>query len=162
MQLTQGKQQILLAQKFNVIPGLRGTRVHEIPALVVQPRDLKQVDDVVDVPLLEAKGHDGPGEVGVALKVVAAAAEHGVDIRVAASAQQVVHAAARLVDPVPGQRVGDDGGQRSHVRQAGPQPVVRGHVRRVQLLCAAGPEALAGVVRIPDVEVACGAFSVRL
>ena len=163
MTRTQRHQKILLCEKLDTVHLLRRAGVHKVAALLVEARDLKDVDDVVDVALTEAKLHDGPGQVGVAVIVVAAVAalgagtgtgEDGVDVGVAARPQQVVDPPAVLVDAVPCQRVVDDGGQRSHVGQARPQPVVGAHVRGVKLPCARGPEALARVMGVPDIQVA--------
>lgn len=96
----------------------------------------------------------------MAVEVVLRARQHGVDVRVAARAQQVVHAAAVLVAAVPGEAVGDDCDERPHVGEAGPEAVVGGDVGGVKLARAGGPEAFAGVVAVPDVEVTfCGVVS---
>jgi hypothetical protein len=153
-QLTQSHEQVLLGQKFERIPLLRGRWAHKVPPLSIQPRDLKDVEHVVDIRLGEAKRGDGAREVGVAVKVVLRARQHRVDVGVAARAQQVVRAAAVLVVAVPRQSVVNDGGEGPHVWQAGPQAVVSRDVRGVQLARAGGPEALTRVVPVPDVEVA--------
>lgn len=165
---TQRHQKVLLREKLDTVQLVRGAGVHEVAALLVEARDLKNIDDVVDIALAEAELHDGPGQVGVAVVVVAAllaaaarprlgagaGGEDGVDVGVAARPQQVVDPPAALVDAVPRQRVVEDGGQRPHVGQARPQAVVRAHVRGVELPRARGPEALTRVVGVPDVQVA--------
>lgn len=143
-----------------MITRLSRARVHEIPPLLIQPRDLEQVDHIMNIGLVQAKRRDRPRQVRVAVEVVRLAREHGVDVGVAPRAEQVVHAAPVLVLAVPREAVRDDGHQRPHVRQARPQPVVRRHVRGVQLLGPAGPEPLARVVGVPDVEVAWAGGSV--
>ncbi len=65
-----------------------------------------------------------------------------------------MHPPPDAVDAIPLQRIRRDGDQRPQVRQTRPQPIERGDVRPVQLARARGPEALARVVQVPDVEVA--------
>lgn len=103
---------------------MRRRRVHEIATLFIQASHLKDVDDVVDIALGKSIRRHSTDEVGVAVEIVLGSREDGVDVRVAAGAQQVVHAAAVLVLAVPGQAVGDDGGKRAHVGEAGPKAVV--------------------------------------
>lgn len=134
-----------------MIARLSRTWVHKVPPLLVQPGDLKNVDDVVHVLLVQAPGQHRAGQVGVALEVVGAAGEHGVDIGVAAGAEQVVDAAAVLVGAVPREGVLDDGGEGPHVGEVGPEAIMGRDVRGVELLGAAGPEAFAGIVEVPDV-----------
>lgn len=88
------------------------------------------------------------------MEVVLRPRQHGVDVRVAACAQQVVHAAAILVLAIPREAVGDDGDERPHVGEIGPEAVVGGDVGGVKLAGTAGPEAFARVVAVPDVEIA--------
>jgi hypothetical protein len=88
------------------------------------------------------------------VEVVLRSGQHGVDVRVAARAEQVVHAAAVLVVAVPGEAVGDDCDEGPHVGEVGPEAVVGGYVSGVKLPGAGGPEAFAGVVAVPDVEIA--------
>lgn len=90
----------------------------------------------------------------MAVEVVLRSGQHGVDVRVAARAQQVVHAAAVLVLAVPCEAVGDDGDEGPHVGEVGPEAVVGGDVGGVKLARAGGPEAFTGVVAVPDVEIA--------
>lgn len=137
-----------------MISRLGGARVHEIPPLLVQPCNLEQVDNVVHVGLVQTKGRDCTRQVGVAVKIIRLAREHRVDIGITPRAEEVVDAAPVLVFTVPREAVRDDCDQGPHVRQAGPQPVMCGHMGGVQLLGPAGPEPLARVVGVPYVEVA--------
>jgi len=59
-----------------------------------------------------------------------------------------------LVGSIPTQCICDDGHQGAHVGKAGPQSVSNRDMGRVQLFGARSPETLAGVVQVPDVEVA--------
>ena len=119
------------------------------------------------IPLLQPPRPHGPRQVRVAVEVELTAREGRVDVGVAPGAEQVVDAAAVGVDAVPGERVVDDGAEGAEVGEGGPEAGVEAEVGRVQLLGAGGPEALAGVVEVPDVEVACwtelvtGAFCVH-
>lgn len=88
------------------------------------------------------------------MEVVLRSGQHGVDVRVAARAQQVVHAAAVFVRAVPREAVGDDCDKGPNVGEVGPEAVVRGDVCGMQLPSARGPEAFTGVVAVPDVEIA--------
>ena len=65
-----------------------------------------------------------------------------------------MNAPAVGVLPVGLERVVDDGGERAEVGQDGPEAVMEGEMGGVELAGAAGPEAFAGVVLVPDVEVA--------
>lgn len=47
-----------------------------------------------------------------------------------------------------------DSYQRSEIRKAAPESVISGDVGCVKLACSCGPEALAWVVKVPDVKVA--------
>lgn len=143
-----------------MISRLSRARVHEIPPLLVQPRNLEQVDNVVHIGFVQTKGRDRTRQVGVAVEVIRLAREHGVDIGVTPGAEQIVHAAPVLVFAVPREAVRNDGHQRPHIWQARPQPVMCCHVGGVQLLGPAGPEPLARVVGVPYVEVACAATPV--
>lgn len=122
---TQRHEHILLRQKLNRIALLRRTGTHKIPPLVIQPRNLEQVQHIVDVILSQPPLGHGTAQVGVAVEVVLRSRQHGVDVRVAACSEQVVHAAAVFVLAVPGEAVGDDCDEGSHVGEVGPQAVVR-------------------------------------
>lgn len=128
---TQRHQDVLLGQELDIVTRLRWARVHEVSTLLVQPSNLKQVDNIMDIGLDQAEGHDGTGQVRMAMEIVGLAGEHGVNIGVAAGSEQVVHTATVLIFAVPRQTVRDDGGQGPHVWEAGPQPVVSGHMRGV-------------------------------
>ncbi len=80
------------------------------------------------------------------------AVEQLVHVRIAAGAEQIVAAGAVGVAAVL-HGVGGDREHRAQVRQARPQPIEGGHVRLVELARARGPEALARVGQVPDVEV---------
>lgn len=135
----QGAQQIHLGEEVDVVARAGGARLHEIAAAVVEAGDLEEVEDVVDVGLGEAVGEDGADEVAVAVEVelilillLAVAAEHGVDVGVAARAEEVVHSSTELAPifsssllvPVPIvtkqirpplQTVGDNGDHRPQI-----------------------------------------------
>lgn len=125
-----------------------------------------EVGVTVGVELGALGGVEGVG-VRLVIGAAAAATEQGIDVRIAAGAEQVVHAAAvrgaknavhvHPTIPIPTaprlQAVGDDGHHRPQVRQTAPQPVAHRDVAGVQLARAGGPEALARIVRRPEVEV---------
>lgn len=85
---------------------------------------------------------------------VLATAQHRIDVGIAPRAEQIMTAAAHLVDAVVGERVANDGAQRSEIRQRRPKPVADGDVRGMQLAGACGPETFSWVVQIPEVEIA--------
>lgn len=148
----QGHEEVLLGEELEGVAGLGGAGAHEVAALGVEAGDLEDVEDVVDVVFRQAPGGDGADEVGVAVEVVGGGGgEEVVDVGVAAGAEEVVAAAAVGVGAVPGEGVADDGGHGAEVGEVGPQPVVGGEVGGVELAGARGPEALAGVVEVPDV-----------
>lgn len=151
---TQRHEHILLCQELNRIALLSRTRTHKISSLVIQPGNLEQVQHIVDVILSQSPLSHSPAQVRVAVEVVLRSGQHGVDVRVAARAQQVVHAAAVLVLAIPCEAVGDDGDEGPHVGEVGPEAVVGGDVGGVKLAGAGGPEAFTGVVAVPDVEIA--------
>ena len=105
------------------------------------------------VGLAQAVRQDGPHQVGVAVVVEVHPGEQLVDVWVAACAQQVVTAAAVLVDAVV-DAVRGEGEHGAQEGQAGPESVVRGDVRGLELTGACGPEPLLRVVQVPAVEVA--------
>lgn len=105
----------------------------------------------MDIGFFEAETLHCPREVGVAVEIVLFPRENGVDVRIAAGAEEVVYSAAVLVDAVPGEAVVDDCREGAHVGEDGPEAVVGGYVGGVELFGAAGPEAFTGVVAIPDV-----------
>lgn len=152
--LTQSHEKMLLGQKLNTVAALRRTRIHKVPAVLVQPRDLEDVEHVMHVRLVEAELAHRPRQVRVAVEVVLRAREEGVDVGIAPRAEQVVDAAAVPVHAVPVEAVVDDGGEGPHVGQVGPQTVVRADVRGVELLRAAGPEAFSRIMTVPDVQIA--------
>jgi hypothetical protein len=108
----------------------------------------------MDVELGEPVGQHGADEVRMAVAVEIRAGEHGVDIRVAAAAQQVVDAAAIGIDAVLGEAVGGDGRERAEIRQARPQPVEGRDMGALKLARARRPEPFTRIVPVPDVEVA--------
>lgn len=59
--------------------------------------------------------------------------EHGVDVRVAPRAEQVMHAPAVLVLPVAGEAVVEDGAEGAHIGEGRPEAVVGGEVGGVEL-----------------------------
>ena len=61
--LTQRHEQILLGQELNRIPLLRGTWLHEIPPLFIQPRHLKDINHVMHISFVETKGLHSPHKV---------------------------------------------------------------------------------------------------
>jgi hypothetical protein len=65
-----------------------------------------------------------------------------------------VHSPAILILAVPSEAVRDDGDKGPHVGEVRPEAIVGGDVGRVKLASAAGPEAFARVMAVPDVEVA--------
>lgn len=154
--LTQSHQEILLSQKLNVIPRLRRTGVHKVPPLLIQTSYLENVNHIMDILLVQPVRQHRACQVRMALEVVVAAAENRVDVRITTRAEEIVYASTVLILAVPVQRVLDDGGQRAHVRQIGPEAVARRNVAGVKLLGATRPEAFAGVVRVPNVQIACG------
>lgn len=151
---TQRHEHILLCQELNRIALFSRARTHEIPPLIIQSSNLEQVQHIVDVILSQSPLGHGTAQVRVAVEVVLRSGQHGVDVRVAARAQQVVHAAAVFVLAVPREAVGDDGDEGSHVREVGPEAVVGSYVRGMHLPGAGRPETFARVVAVPDVEIA--------
>jgi hypothetical protein len=97
--------------------------------------------------------------------------EEGGDVGIAPRAEEIVAPAASVVNAVPGKGVGDYCDEGPHVGEAGPEAVVGGDMRGVQLFGAGGPEAFAGVweavspglwkrrgggigiIRVPDVQI---------
>ena len=88
----------------------------------------------------------------MAAEVEVFSVEHLVHVGVAARAEQIVAARAIRVAAVSDRVVGDRD-HRPEVGQAGPEPIVGGDVRAVELLGPGGPESLAGIAEIPGVEV---------
>jgi hypothetical protein len=87
-----------------------GRSAHEIFPIDVQPRDLKNIQHIMDVLLLEAPRQHGPDQVRMALEVELVAAQKGIDIGIASSAEQVMATSADLVNAIVGERVSYDGG----------------------------------------------------
>src|SRR6266851_54225 len=132
----------------------RRTVAHEILVLPVEPGALEDVQNIVHVEFRQAVRRHGAHKVGVAAVVEIVAGQHAIDVRVAARAQKVVDAPAIVVDAVAGQAVGGDGRHWPQIGQGRPQAVEHRHVRGLELAGARGPQPLARIVEIPQVEVA--------
>ena len=87
------------------------------------------------------------------MEVVLLSGENSVDVRVTSRSEQIMHSSTVGVDTVPIQTVVDNGSQGSHVWKNGPEAVEGADMRGVKLLGAACPEAFAGVMAIPDVQI---------
>src|SRR5699024_645522 len=86
----QCAEQVDLGEELEVVPGAGGAGVHEVLAVGVQPRELGDVEHVVDVVLGQPVRQDRAGQVRVAVVVDVDAGQQPVDVGVAAGAQQVV------------------------------------------------------------------------
>ena len=69
----------------------------------IQPGHLEYVQHVVHVEFGQAVGRHRAHQIRVAVEIEILAGQQPVHIRIAARAEQVVHAAADLVDAVAGQ-----------------------------------------------------------
>ncbi|MNQ91179.1 hypothetical protein D3C85_1065480 [compost metagenome] len=146
-------EQVDLGEELQVIASLRRAGLHEVHVVVVEAGALEDVQHVVHVELGQPKGQHRAGQVGMAVVVEVLTGEHLVDVGIAASAQQVVQAAAVFVDAVVGQAVVGDGDHGPQERQVRPEPVIGAHMGALQLAGARGPHALAGIIGVPQVEV---------
>lgn len=79
--------------------------LHEVTAVLVEPRNLEDVQHVVDVRLVQAMRQNRACKVRVALEVERRAADELVHVRVAPGPEQVVDAASHLVNAIGRQRV---------------------------------------------------------
>src|SRR6266567_606489 len=141
-----------LGEELDEVSFLRRARLDEVAVVRGQPGDLEDIQHVVNVELGETVGSDRAHQVGMAAEIEVLSVEHLVNVGVASRAEQVVAARAVRVAAVPDRVVGDRE-HRPEVGQGGPEPVVGGDVRAMELLGPRGPEALAGVAETPGVEV---------
>ena len=86
------------------------------------------------------------------MEVVRSATQQLIDIRITASPQQVVTPRIVFVTSV-GDGVGDERDHRPQERKVAPEAMTGGDVCSVELPGARRPEALAGIVARPEVEI---------
>ncbi len=150
----EGAEKIDLGEELDVIALLGRAGAHEIPVGTVEAGALEDVQHVMDVELGQPVRRHRAHQVGVAVEVEILAGQHAVDVGIAARAQQIVDAAAELVDAIVLETVRRDGHDRPQVRQGRPQAIEDRDMRSLQLARPGGPQALPRIVQVPDVKVA--------
>src|SRR5262249_16538568 len=147
-----GAEHVDLGEELDEVPLLGRARLDEVAVVGGEAGDLEDVEHIVYVELGEAIRRHRPHEIGVAAEIEVLAVEHLVDVGIAARAEEIVAAGAVFVAAVADGVVGD-GEHGPEIGQAGPEPIVGGDMRSVELLGPGRPEPLARIAEVPHVEV---------
>lgn len=110
---------------------------------------LKDIENIMNIELCQPMWKHSSCQVRMAVVVKILSSQHGIDIRIASGAEQVMYPSTLSVLAIVFQTVPRDRDHGPQKRKDGPQPIKDRDVCCLQLTCAGCPHALARVVEVP-------------